>query len=185
MKISVHTKRALVGGGISLAVILTGSFMLGELSGYEAKVLLKNSLSGLNMLCNTMVLGSATILALLLTLLGLSSGTESKLKDDHYRHVLQIAKMDTIVFVASLMTFLLFNLPITASENVPQNWYDFIYYSSIVVSSVLSAALIVVVLMLYNTVVNIIKIVGLGQTDHYLTTDSEQKEATKNKEQDH
>jgi len=174
-KLSTYTKRALLGGAISLVVILTGSFLLGKLSGYEAKVLIKNSLSGLNMLCNTIVLASATILALLLTLLGLSSGTKSKLKDDHYIHVLQIAKFDTVVFVASLMSFLLFNLPITEADNVPNNWFNIIYYGSLVISSILSAGLIVVVLMLYNTVVNIIKIVGLGQTDHYLTISEDER----------
>ena len=173
--LSTYTKRAILGGAISLVVILAGSFLLGQLSGYEAKVLIKNSLSGLNMLCNTIVLASATILALLLTLLGLSSGTKSKLKDDHYLHVLQIAKFDTVVFVASLMSFLLFNLPITESDNVPENWFDVIYYTSLAISSILSAALIVVVLMLYNTVVNIIKIVGLGETDHYLTVKQDEK----------
>lgn len=174
-QLSNYTKRALIGGGISLVVILTGSFLIGELSGYEAKVLIENSISGLNMLCNTIVLASATILALLLTLLGISSGTKSKLKDDHYLHVLQIAKFDTAVFIASLMSFLLFNLPITESDNVPANWFDIVYYSSLAISSILSAALIVVVLMLYNTVVNIIKIVGLGEKDHFLTVTEEEK----------
>ncbi|MBW8201143.1 hypothetical protein [Flagellimonas abyssi] len=175
LQVSIYTKRALTGGGISLVIILTGSFLLGELSGYEAKVLIKNSLSGLNMLCNTVVLASATTLTLLLTLLGLSSGTKSKLKDDHYLHVLQIAKFDTIIFIAALMSFLLFNLPITESDNVPNNWFNIIYYSSLAISSLLSAGLIVVVLMLYNTVVNIIKIVGLGKTDHYLTVSEDEK----------
>lgn len=168
MTLSRYTKRALVGGIISLLVILTGSIMLGELSGYEAKVLIKNSLSGLNTLCNTIALASATILALLLTLLGITSGSESKLKKDHYKLVLQIAKLDTAVFIAAVMSFLLFNLPITEAESVPSNWYNIIYYVSLAISSILSAALIVVVLMLYNTVVNIIKIVGLGISDHPL-----------------
>lgn len=149
-------------------VIGLGTFMLGKLSGYEAKVLIKNSLAGINTLCNTIALASATILALLLTLLALSSNSKSKLKKDHYKHVLQIARLDTIVFIASIMAFLLFNLPITESDNVPQNWFNIVYYISLGISSVLSAALIVVVLMLYNTVVNIIKIVGLGQKDHPL-----------------
>ena len=83
--------------------------------------------------------------------------------------MLHIAKLDTFVFVASVISFLLFNLPITESENVPANWFTIIYYASMVISSVLSAILIVVVLMLYNTVVDIIKIVGLGFKDHPLT----------------
>lgn len=168
MKLSRYSNRAIIGGVISMLVMGIGAYMLGELSGYEAKELIKASLPGINTLCNTIALASATILALLLTLLGITSNASSKLKEDHYQHLLVIAKLDTIVFVASVMSFLLFNLPITESENVPANWFNIIYYISMAISSVLSAALIVVVLMLYNTVVNMIKIVGLGMKDHPL-----------------
>jgi MFS family permease len=168
MSISRYTKRALVGGIISLLVILLGTFLLGKLSGYEAKILIKNSISGLNTLCNTIALASATILALLLTLLSISSASSSKLKKDHYKEVMQLAKADTAVFIASVFAFLLFNLPITESDNVPCSWFTTIYYVSLSISSLLSAALIMVVLMLYNTVISIIRIVGLGETDHPL-----------------
>lgn len=168
MKISKYTKRSFLGGGISLLIILFGTYLLGHLSGYEAKELIKNSINGLNTLCNTIALASATILALLLTLLSLSSSSKSKLKEDHYLHVLQIAKLDTAVFIASVMAFLLLNLPITESDTVPETWFSTIYYITLGISSLLSSALIVVVLMLYNTVVNIIKIVGLGVKDHPL-----------------
>jgi len=173
MKLSNYTRRAILGGCISLTIMLIGSFLLGKLSGYEAKELIKSSISGINTLCNTIALASATILALLLTLLGLSSNSKSKLKKDHYLHVLQIAKLDTIVFIASVISFLLLNLPITESDEVPHNWFNIIYYMSLALSSILSAGLIVVVLMLYNTIVNIIKIVGLGITDHPLASKGE------------
>lgn len=176
MIISKYTKRAILGGTICMIIILLGTLLLGRLSGYEAKVLIKNSLDGLNTLCNTIALASATILALLLTLLSLSSNSKSRLKRDHYMHVLQIAKLDTIVFIAAVITFLIFNLPITESKNVPNDWFNNLYYFSLAISSLLSAALIVVVLMLYNTVVNIIKIVGLGMTDHPLAIREEEDE---------
>ena len=168
MSLSGYSKRAIIGGVISLAFIGLGTFMLGNLSGYEAKELIKSSLTGLNTLCNTIVLASATILALMLTLLGVSSGTNSKLKNNHYLHIMQIAKLDTAIFIASLLFFLMFNLPVTESENIPSNWFNVIYYVTIAVSAILSSALIVVVLMLYNTIINIIKIIGLGITDHPL-----------------
>ncbi|WP_036156672.1 hypothetical protein [Maribacter forsetii] len=176
INISSYTKRAIIGGVISLAFIGLGTLMLGNLSGYEAKVLIKSSLTGLNTLCNTIVLASATILALMLTLLGVSSGTNSKLKNDHYMHIMQIAKLDTAIFIASLLFFLVFNLPVTESENIPENYFDVIYYVSIGVSAILSSALIVVVLMLYNTIINIIKIIGLGRTDHPLIKNDDNKE---------
>ncbi len=166
MEIGRSTKRAILGGALSLLVILTGTFLLGRLSGYEAKVLIKNSLDGLNTLCNTIALASATILALLLTLLSLSIRSDSQFKKGFYQQVLQIAKLDTAVFIAAVISFLLLNLPITESKSVPPNWFNSIYYISLALSSVLSASLIVVVLMLYNMVVNIIRIVGFREKDH-------------------
>jgi len=162
----IENKRSLYGGLITAIIIGIGVFVLGNISGYEAKKLIENSLPGLNMLCNTIVLGSATILALLLTLLGISSSMKSKLKDQHYYFVLNIAKIDTILFVVAIIMFQLFNIPIIEADNVPPNWYKFIYWASLVISSLLSGFMVVVVLMLYNTVHNIILIVGLGKTDH-------------------
>ena len=177
MNLSRYTKRAITGGFISLGIIGLSTYMLGNLSGYEAKILIKASLSGLNTLCNTIVLASATILALMLTLLGVSSDTSSILKKDHYQHILQIAKLDTVVFVASLLFFLIFNLPVTESENIPENWFDIIYYLTLCISTVLSSALVVVVLMLYNTISNIIKIIGLGIEDHPLAKKEDEKDS--------
>jgi hypothetical protein len=175
MKIKPLDKKAIMGGILSLGIIVTGTLLLGKLSGYEAKTLIQHSLSGMHTLCNTVALASATILALLLTLLGISSGSKSKLKKQHYIDVLQIAKLDTAVFIASVTAFLIFNLPITESENVPENWFKFVYYISLSISSILSSSLIVVVIMLYNTIVNIITIIGLKDKNHPLVAKETEK----------
>ncbi|WP_416441826.1 hypothetical protein ACH3O9_14925 [Leeuwenhoekiella sp. A16] len=174
-----YDRRALTGGIIATVITGAGAFLLGNISGYEAKDLIKSSLPGIDTLCNTIVLASATILALLLTLLSLSSSIESKLKDIHYMQVLRIAKIDTAVFVVSLITFQVFNIPITESDQVPNTWFTYIYYVTLGLSSLLSGGLIGVVLMLYNTVENIIKIVGLKIEDHpllYTEEDEDKKE---------
>ncbi len=170
MKINIghYRKRVLMIGLVSLVLLAAGSYSLGQIGGYEARQLLKSSLTGIQTLCNTIVLASATILALLLTLLGLSASSNSRLKKDHYHHVLQIAKVDTIVFTLSVLTMVIFNLPLTESDKIPPDWFDTVYYIAISLMSLLSAALIVVVYMLFNTVQNIIKIVGLGEEDHPL-----------------
>lgn len=168
LRLTHYNKRALLGGIIAAIITGSGAYLLGSVSGYEAKSLIKSSLPGINTLCNTIVLASATILALLLTLLSVSSGTESKLKKEHYKHVLIIARLDTIVFVASMIVFQVLNIPITEADNVPSSWFSIIYYVSLGLSAILSGALISVVLMLYNAVTSIIKIVGLGMRDHPL-----------------
>jgi len=165
-KLPLYDKRALIGGVLAAVIIGLGTYVLGYISGYEAKSLIVNSLPGINVLYNTIVLASATILALLLTLLSVSSSTKTKLTKEHYRHVLLIAKIDTIVFVAGMIVFQLINIPVTESDNIPNSWYTAIYYISLGLSALISGGLISVVLMLYNTVSSIIKIVGLGIEEH-------------------
>ena len=176
MKLTKYNKRALTVAIIAAMLTGSGAYVLGNLSGYEAKELITASLPGINTLCNTIVLASATILALLLTLLSISSASKSKLKENHYQHVLVIAKFDTIVFVTSMIAFQIFNIPITEAENVPANWYTYIYYITLGISSILSGALIGVVLMLYNAVSSIIKIVGLGMEDHPLIFEDDEED---------
>lgn len=188
LSLSENNKRALSGGVIAAIIIGIGAYALGNVSGYEAKELIRSSLPGFNTLCNTIVLASATILALLLTLLSVSSSSKSKLTEAHYTHVLLIARIDTIVFIVSMIAFVLFNLPITEAENVPSNWYVSIYYVSLGLSSLLSGGLISVVIMLYNAVASIIKIVGLDIKDHPLIMrddmDEEDSEAQEKEKQE-
>lgn len=170
-----ENKKAIFGGVVATLFTGLGVFLLGQVSGYEAKQLILSSHQGINMLCNTVILASATILTLLLTLLGISTGTESRLKNDHYYQVLDIAKIDTILLVGALIMFQLFNIPITKADNVPMEWYSTVYWVSLVFSSILSGIMITVVLMLYTTLTNIIHIVGL-KNDHQLILEKREKE---------
>jgi hypothetical protein len=173
LNLQQYKKRAITGGVIATLLIAAGAFLLGSLSAYEAKELFKTSLPGVNMLCRTVVVASATIMALLLTLLGLSSNTDSKLKKSHYKQVQMIAKIDAGLFIAAILIFQLTNIPLTEAENLPKDWYISIYWVSLGLSSLISGAMVSVILMLYNTVSNIISIVGLGHTDNPIISDDE------------
>lgn len=171
-----QNKRSIYGGLAAAVFTGLGAFLLGDISGYEAKSLITSSLSGINMLCNTIILASATILALLLTLLGISTGTKSKIEKSHYKQVLNIAKFDTVLFVGALTLFQLFNIPITESESLPTSWFAYIYWATLFCSSVLSGLMVTVILLLYTTVTNIIAIVGLGKDHHLITEDTGENE---------
>jgi hypothetical protein len=166
-----QNKRSIYGGVATFLFMGLGAFLLGNLSGYEAKVLIDTSLSGISMLCNTIVLGSATILALLLTLLGISSGVESKIKKIHYYQVLNIAKFDTLLFIGALLLFQFFNIPITESENLPTSWFAYIYWATLFFSSLLSGFMVTVILMLFTTFRDIINIVGFKKKDYLVDND--------------
>ncbi|MGA8855513.1 MAG: hypothetical protein WB492_15180 [Christiangramia sp.] len=173
-----ENRKAIYGGIVATLFTGLGVFLLGQVSGYEAKQLITSSHEGLNMLCNTIILASATILTLLLTLLGISTGSKSKLKSDHYHQVLDIAKLDTVLLVGALIMFQLFNIPIIEADNVPLSWYSTVYWTSLTSSSILSGMMITVVLMLYTTLKNIIHIVGLNNDHHLISDDREEDQST-------
>ena len=83
-------------------------------------------------------------------------------KKKHYKQVLYIAKFDVILFIAALILFQFFNMPIMESEQVPTSWFNIIYWLTLIFTSIISGMIITVILMLYTAVTNIIAIVGLG-----------------------
>ena len=175
-------KRSLLGGLIATTFTGLGVFLLGNISGYQAKQLLESSISGQNMLCNTIILASATILALLLTLLSVSSASKDTLKKKHYRQVLMIARFDVIVFISSLIIFQFFNMPIIESDEVPTSWFKIIYWLNLIFTSIISGMMITVILMLYKAVTNIIAIIGLNQDRNMLYTEDDEKQLEDAKE---
>lgn len=168
-KFLIKNKRAIYGGVIASVFTGLAYFLIGSISGYEAKQLMSTSLSGINMLCNTIILGSTTILALLLTLLGINSGLDVKFNKAFYDQVSDIAKFDTILLIGALILFQLFNIPITKTDTLPTSWFETIYWSSLIISSLLSGMMIIVILMLHATVINMIKIIGLNRDSKYLS----------------
>lgn len=183
MKSSTNTimKRAVIGGIVSTFFMATGTFIIGEITGYEAKELIATSLSGINMLCNTVILGASTILALMLTLLSLSRAAKSHLSKTHYRHVLTIAKVDTVLIIVAIITFMMLNLPITESRELPNSWFTVIYYVCLIMAAIIGGGFIAVVTMLYGTIANVILIVGLRVTDHPLVDDDQEDRKEKDK----
>lgn len=165
--------KAIYGGVLAALFTTLGIFVLGNVSGYEAKNLLRTSLSGLNLLCNTIILASATILALLLTLLSVSFGSKSSIKKEHYKQILKIARFDVILFVGTLTIFQFFNIPILESDSIPVTWFDIIYWATLIFTSIISGLMITVILMLYNAVTNLIAIIGLQEDHNLISTESD------------
>ncbi len=169
-------------GGLLTAVFSGGSvFLLGNISGFEAIQLIETTLPRISSLFTTIILASATILALILTLLGISSASNSRLKKYHYKQVLNLAKFASFLFIVSLVFFQLLNLPFNEAENIPSSWYSSIYYTILFTSSVLSGMMVTVILMLYNIIHNIIIIVGLGE-EHELIDNDKDSDEVENKE---
>ncbi len=176
-------KLPLYGGILTTVFSSAAVYLLGNLSGFQALQLIEATIPRISSLFNTIILASATILALILTLLGVSLGSESKLKKYHYKQVLSLARFTSILFIVTLVIFLFLNIPINESENIPSSWYGNIYWIILFVSSMLSGMMVAVILILYKIIHNIILIVGLGQEHPLIDDDNDEMEDKEDTEQ--
>lgn len=173
LKFFSEYKMPLYGGLLTAVFSGVAVYLLGSLSGFEAIQLIETTIPRISTLFTTIILASATILALILTLLGISSASESKLKKYHYKQVLSLAKFASFLFIVALVVFQFLNLPFNDAENIPSSWYSTIYWVILFTSSLLSGMMVTVILMLYNIIHNIIIIVGLGEDHPLLDNDDE------------
>lgn len=151
------TMRAALIGVISAAAILLGSWIINMTSGGAPRILLESMLPSVRSLCSAVMTASSTILALMLTMLSLSSGQGSKFKPDYFERTKQIAMLDTAVFIAAILLLSFISVPLSESQDVPENWYMILYYFTLTATAVLSGSLIAVVIMLYNAVKGLIR----------------------------
>ncbi len=168
--VKVDVKRAVIGGSLAFVVTLAGAWTVGQASGAEARALLEASLSTARTFCGDVTLALGNILALMLTLLGLSAATDIDLRWSHYLRIKQIAWITTVALIAAVLIYLLLNVPLEQSEEAAQNtspsaWFSALYYATLALSSLLGGALIAVALMLYHTVRDLIYVLGPKKTD--------------------
>lgn len=156
----VDFKIAVVGGIIAVFFSLVGVFGVGSVSGAKAMILLEAMFPTTRFLCSAVMTASATILALMLTVLSLSQSFDKPLKPVHYRRIKQVALVTTIAFIASSITLLLHCIPLEQTEGVRSSWYDSIYYVLLGTISVLGGIMTTIILMLYRTVSQLISVVS-------------------------
>ena len=88
----------------------------------------------------------------MLTLLSLSASMDVDKKWSHYQRVRQIAWVVTITLIATILLYLLLNIPIGEADKARMQWFTYIYYSLLAISAILGGSFVTIVLLLYNTV---------------------------------
>jgi hypothetical protein len=144
-----------VAGGVALA----GMLLVNVGSGSEARFLLEAMMPSVRFLCSAVMTASATILALMLTLISFSSAQERRLKRAHYDRVRQIAFVDTATFAAAIIFLLIISVPLAEAAEIPAGWYSVVYYVTVVYAAALGGALIAIVLMLYQAITDLIGVI--------------------------
>lgn len=156
----VDTKWALVGGLLATLIALAGLTAVGTVSGFEARGLLDATLPSLRFLTSTIATASASILALMVTVLALTYALEHDMDEIHYRRIQQISWMAALAIAASVTLLLFLSIPLGESEEVVREWYEWVYYAVIVLSSALGGLLVSLVLMLLKAVQGLVRVMA-------------------------
>lgn len=144
-------------GGIVFA-IATGftTFYFGEISGFKARELLVTSMPRLLVLCFVIILGSISILGLMLGFLRIDFPKKSKLRHRHCCLLLYIQKVDTILTITAIIILLLVNIPFTQTKIIPDSWYLYIYHSILVIASIMGGGFVTLISMIFKAISEII-----------------------------
>lgn len=153
---------AIIGGAFSAVLMGVVTLAAGSLSGSEAQVMLQASSPTTRFLCSAVMTASATTLALMLTLLSMSTDQDDKVRGAHYERIRQIAFVDVVAFIGATLFLVLHVVPLGDASTIPVGWFDAVYYVSTVLSALLGGVLVAVMLLLYAAVRDIILTVGPG-----------------------
>lgn len=100
---------------------------------------------------------SATTLALMLTLIGMIRRIDTDFSRDTYKQVTRIAVLSTATLMLSFLVLLAYTLPMGEFENVPRDWYNYLYtvlFALTVVMVGLAAASVTIVFMTIRSIVS-------------------------------
>ncbi len=166
-------RSALIGGILSAGVIFLGTKLLGNISDNEAIDNLEEIRPTLRFTASGAMTATATILALMLTLLSFSENADRKLKGYHYDRIWWIARFAAIVFIAALILLMFLNVPINNAEESLSGLYTTVYYVMLVYVALIGGFLITIVLLLYQASRDIILIAHPDRRAESLYRDGE------------
>ena len=152
-KAALHGLAPAVIGGCLVALFLAGlALTIGRVSASEAEFLLESLLPTARFLGSGVLTASATTLALMLTLLGLSANIDDTLADAHYGRVRLIALIDTIAFIGATMLLMMIVIPFSDAAEVEARVYVVVYYALVIGSALIGGTMVTVILMIYRTI---------------------------------
>jgi hypothetical protein len=162
--------RAVIGGVVALAVAAGMAVLLAATGPFEADRLLESLRSVLPFLAGSSMSASATVLALMLTVLGIGHRSEQTLSTHFYRRVQWIGRQATATLTMAGALLLTMAVPIAEMDDAEgaSTLLQVQYYATALLTGLLIGVLVAMVLMLESTLSGLVRILGLQQTDHWL-----------------
>lgn len=129
---------------------------IGRVYGAAEAVDLLNALSRAGLyLGSAVATASATIIALMLTLIGMIRRMDKDFDQGAYRDVAMVARLSTSTLLVALLLLMAFALPIGEFEELPSSWFENVYnglFAGTVLMVGLAAATVV---LIYTTLMRV------------------------------
>lgn len=122
---SSELKGSLIGGLVAALTLFAMVVLVGQIGSWEALRLIESVLPGARFLASAVIGGALTVMALLLTLLGLSITSEHAFHTRLYSRVSYITKLSVASIVMSTGLLLAVGVPIQEADGIN---YAVIYY---------------------------------------------------------
>lgn len=152
---------AVLAGAFAIGLAVAVRWVVGEAySNYEAKVLLESIVAGGLYLASSLTGASATIIALMLTVLGLARNANKQFSDALYGQIRWISIISAAVLAGSIIALLMMSVPLTRADNLPRGWIKGLYYTISALLATSSGAMVALVVMLLTAVLGIIRAVA-------------------------
>ena len=144
------------GTGISTLIFLATVFAVGRVGAGRAIDLLEATLPTIRFLCSSAIAASSTVLALMLTLLSLTEGSEEAFQEEHFERLRRVASLCVVAMIVGIGLLLFMCVPIGEAGEFTQ-WYEAIYYVTLVTASALGGMLVAIVLLLRTALLGLIR----------------------------
>jgi hypothetical protein len=148
---SSEFKGALLGGLVATIGLFGGIVLVGNLASFEALRLIEATIPTGQFLASASVAAGATVLALMLTLIGLTVSSDLNFSDAHYNRIRNINVLATLVIVVAVVVLVTMAIPVGEVDEV-RNYYAILYYILAAMLSVLGGLVVAMALMIGGTV---------------------------------
>ncbi len=156
---------ALVGGMIAALGLFGGVILVGNVADFEALRLIRASIPAAHFLAAAAIGAGVTVLALMLTLIGITNASEWQFSELHYRRIRNITNLALAVIAAGVVVLVAVAIPIEEVEEL-RDFYASLYFALAAMLSVLGGLIVAMSLMIGATIRALVDVAVSGGDDH-------------------
>lgn len=142
---------ALIGGFVASIGLFGAVILVGSVGNFEALRLIEATLPTARFLASATLGAGITVLALMLTLIGITTTSDLNFADVHYRRIRLVNVGAIAVIVVSVVVLIAMAIPIGEVDEV-RGYYPVLYYMLAGLISLLGGLVVALALMIGGTV---------------------------------